>query len=341
MPSLTLKQLEAITGGTLHGDGNIIVSHVAALDKADQGSVTFLSNPRYKKQLPECKASLVMLKESELEFSHTNSLVVADPYVAYAKVAQALEDKQLPAYGIADSAVVHPTAKIGVGVSIGANACIEEGVEIGDHSSIGAGAYVGRFAKVGKKTNIWANATIYHHVIIGDECTFHAGAVIGADGFGYANEAGEWIKIPQVGRVIIGDRVEIGASTSIDRGALEDTVIESNVILDNQIQIGHNVHIGYGSCMAGCSVVGGSTHIGKYCIIGGASAISGHIEIADGTVITGRSMIVKSITTKGMYSSGMPAQPNREWRKSIARLNRLQETQNRLSELEKKIDSLK
>ncbi|OBT16885.1 UDP-3-O-(3-hydroxymyristoyl)glucosamine N-acyltransferase [Vibrio sp. UCD-FRSSP16_10] len=339
MTELTLQQLESITGGTLHGDPETRVSSVAAMDKAIEGQITFLSNPRYKKQLAECKASVVMVKESERELCTGNTLVVPDPYVAYAKVAQAFNTPELPAQDIAPSAFIAEDATLGANVSVGPNATIESGAVLGDNVSIGAGAYVGKNAVIGAGTQLWANATLYHHVQVGERCVFHSSSVIGADGFGYANERGEWIKIPQVGIVKIGDRVEVGASTTIDRGALDDTIIESNVILDNQIQIGHNVHISYGSCIAGGTVVGGSTHIGKYCIIGGGAAISGHLEIADGSMISGRAMILKSITEKGVYSSGMPAQPNREWRKSVARLNRLEDMLNRLNELEKKIAS--
>ncbi len=339
MTTLTLKQLEQITGGTLHGDAEATVSSVAAMDKAQPGQVTFMSNPRYKKQLAECQASVVMVKESELELCTGNVLVVADPYVAFAKVAQALDVPEKPATGISEAAFIAADATLGENVSVGPNATIESGAVIGDNASIGAGAYIGRNAKIGAGTQIWANATIYHHVEVGENCVFHSSSVIGADGFGYANERGEWVKIPQTGTVKVGDRVEIGASTTVDRGALDDTIVESNVILDNQIQIGHNVHISYGRCIAGGTVVGGSTHIGKYCIIGGGAAISGHLEIADGSMISGRAMILKSITEKGVYSSGMPAQPNREWRKSVARLNRLEDMLNRLNELEKKVNS--
>jgi UDP-3-O-[3-hydroxymyristoyl] glucosamine N-acyltransferase len=336
MTKLTLKQLEQITGGILYGDPDVTITSVASMDKATKGQITFLSNSKYKKQLPECQASVVMVKESERELCTTNSLVVADPYVAYAKVAQALNTPQMPAIGISEFAFIAPDAVIGQNVSVGPNATIDSGAVIGDNVSIGAGAYVGVNAKVGAGTQLWANTTLYHHVEVGEHCVFHSSCVIGADGFGYANERGEWIKIPQVGTVIIGDRVEVGASTTIDRGALDNTIIESNVILDNQLQIGHNVQIGYGTCIAGATVVGGSTHIGKYCIIGGAAAISGHLTIADGSMISGRAMILKSITEKGVYSSGMPAQPSREWRKSVARLNRLEAMFDRITELEKK-----
>jgi UDP-3-O-[3-hydroxymyristoyl] glucosamine N-acyltransferase len=180
--------------------------------------------------------------------------------------------------------------------------------------------------------------TIYHNVVVGERCLIQSGTVIGSDGFGYANERGEWIKIPQLGSVRIGNRVEIGACTTIDRGALDDTVIEDNVILDNQMQIAHNVHIGYGTAMAGGTIVAGSTKIGKYCIIGGASVLNGHIEIADGVTITGMGMVMRSIDEKGMYSSGIPLQTNKEWRKTAARVHRIDEMNKRLKAVEKLLE---
>ncbi|MCE7617484.1 UDP-3-O-(3-hydroxymyristoyl)glucosamine N-acyltransferase, partial [Vibrio fluvialis] len=240
--------------------------------------------------------------------------------------------------GIAPSAVVADDAKLGNNVSIGANAVIESGVELGDNVIIGAGCFIGKNAKLGDHTKLWANVTIYHNVVVGERCLIQSGTVIGSDGFGYANERGEWIKIPQLGSVRIGNRVEIGACTTIDRGALDDTVIEDNVILDNQMQIAHNVHIGYGTAMAGGTIVAGSTKIGKYCIIGGASVVNGHIEIADGVTITGMGMVMRSIDEKGMYSSGIPLQTNKEWRKTAARVHRIDEMNKRLKAVEKLLE---
>jgi UDP-3-O-[3-hydroxymyristoyl] glucosamine N-acyltransferase len=259
--------------------------------------------------------------------------------VAFAKVTQALDTTPAPAAGgIAPSAVVADDAKLGNNVSIGANAVIESGVELGDNVIIGAGCFIGKNAKLGDHTKLWANVTIYHNVLVGERCLIQSGTVIGSDGFGYANERGEWIKIPQLGSVRIGNRVEIGACTTIDRGALDDTVIEDNVILDNQMQIAHNVHIGYGTAMAGGTIVAGSTKIGKYCIIGGASVVNGHIEIADGVTITGMGMVMRSIDEKGMYSSGIPLQTNKEWRKTAARVHRIDEMNKRLKAVEKLLE---
>jgi UDP-3-O-[3-hydroxymyristoyl] glucosamine N-acyltransferase len=339
MVTLSLAELATLTGGTLYGDDNAKVTMVAPMDKAQQGHVTFLSNPKYAKHLAECKATVVMVKEAQREQALGNVLVVDDPYVAFAKVAQALDTTPAPASDIAPSAVIAEDAKLGRNVSIGANAVIESGVELADNVVIGAGCFVGKNAKLGSNTKLWSNVSIYHDVQIGSDCLVQANTVIGSDGFGYANEKGEWVKIPQLGSVRIGNRVEIGACTTIDRGALDDTVIEDNVIIDNQLQIAHNVHIGYGTAMAGGTIVAGSTSIGKYCIIGGGTVINGHISIADGVTITGMGMVMRGIEEKGMYSSGIPLQPNKEWRKTAARVHRIDEMNKRLKAVEKLLES--
>ncbi|SDH68061.1 UDP-3-O-[3-hydroxymyristoyl] glucosamine N-acyltransferase [Vibrio xiamenensis] len=338
MATLTLAELAKITGGTLHGDNHAEVTMVAPMDKATQGHVTFLSNPKYAKHLASCQATVVMVKEAQKSLFDGNVLVVDDPYVAFARVAQALDTTPAPAQGIAPSAVIADDASLGINVSVGANSVIESGVVLGDNVIIGANCFVGKNASLGSNSKLWANVSIYHDVVIGEDCLVQSGTVIGSDGFGYANERGEWIKIPQLGSVRIGNRVEIGACTSIDRGALDDTIIEDNVILDNQMQIAHNVHIGYGTAMAGGTIVAGSTRIGKYCIIGGASVINGHIEIADGVTITGMGMVMRSIEEKGVYSSGIPLQPNKEWRKTATRVHRIDEMNKRLKAVEKQLE---
>ncbi len=335
MTTLTLAELATITGGKLHGDDTAVVSMVAPMDKAQAGHVTFLSNPKYAKHLGECKATVVMIKESELELCSGNALVVDDPYIAFAQVTQAMDTTPSPAHGIAPSAVIADDATLGSNVSIGANAVIESGVVLGDNVVIGAGCFVGKQATIGANTKLWSNVSIYHNVEIGEDCLVQANTVIGSDGFGYANAKGEWIKIPQLGTVRIGNRVEIGSCTTIDRGALDDTVIEDNVILDNQIQIAHNVHIGYGTAMAGGTIVAGSTHIGKYVSIGGGSVINGHISIADGSMITGMAMVMRDIKEKGVYSSGIPLQTNKEWRKTAALVHRIDDLNKRLKSVEK------
>jgi UDP-3-O-[3-hydroxymyristoyl] glucosamine N-acyltransferase len=222
-------------------------------------------------------------------------------------------------------------------VSIGANAVIEKGVSLADNVSIGAGCFIGQNVKIGSSTALWANCTVYHQVEIGHDCLIQANTVIGSDGFGYAPVKGQyqWHKIPQLGSVIIGNRVEIGASTTIDRGALDNTHIKDGVILDNQIQIAHNVIIGENTAMAACSVIAGSSIIGKNCTIAGLVGINGHINVADNCVFTGMAMVTKDISTPGVYSSGMPAAPNKDWNKTNARVKRLDSLTKRVIELEK------
>ncbi|MDW1601500.1 UDP-3-O-(3-hydroxymyristoyl)glucosamine N-acyltransferase [Vibrio sp. Vb2960] len=338
MKTLTLAELATITGGELFGDESLVVSRVAPMDKAQEGDVTFLSNPKYAKHLSECQATVVMVKAEHKDQCVGNALVVSDPYVAFARVVQAMDTTPTPADDIAPSAVIAADVKMGENVTIGANAVIETGVELGDNVSVGAGCFIGKNAKLGNNTKLWANVTIYHEVSLGDDCLVQSGTVIGSDGFGYANDKGEWIKIPQLGSVRIGNRVEIGACTTIDRGALEDTIIEDNVILDNQLQIAHNVQIGYGTVMPGGTIVAGSTKIGKYCQIGGASVLNGHITIADGVAITGMGMVMRSIEEKGLYSSGIPLQTNREWRKTATRVHRIDEMNKRLKAVEKQLE---
>ncbi|EGX6962133.1 UDP-3-O-(3-hydroxymyristoyl)glucosamine N-acyltransferase [Vibrio alginolyticus] len=338
MKTLTLAELATITGGELFGDESLVVSRVAPMDKAQEGDVTFLSNPKYAKHLSECQATVVMVKAEHKDQCVGNALVVSDPYVAFARVVQAMDTTPTPADDIAPSAVIAGDVKMGENVTIGANAVIETGVELGDNVSVGAGCFIGKNAKLGNNTKLWANVTIYHEVSLGDDCLVQSGTVIGSDGFGYANDKGEWIKIPQLGSVRIGNRVEIGACTTIDRGALEDTIIEDNVILDNQLQIAHNVQIGYGTVMPGGTIVAGSTKIGKYCQIGGASVLNGHITIADGVAITGMGMVMRSIEEKGLYSSGIPLQTNREWRKTATRVHRIDEMNKRLKAVEKQLE---
>ncbi|WP_114785234.1 UDP-3-O-(3-hydroxymyristoyl)glucosamine N-acyltransferase [Vibrio tetraodonis] len=339
MATLTLAELATITGGKLYGDEQALVTMVSPMEKAQEGDVTFLSNPKYAKHLADCNATVVMVKDAQREMCAGNVLVVEDPYVAFAKVAQALDTTPASAEGIASSAVIADDVDIAEGVSIGANAVIESGVCLAENVVIGAGCFIGKDAQIGANTQLWSNVSIYHQVVIGSDCLIHANTVIGADGFGYANEKGEWIKIPQLGTVKIGNRVEIGSCTTIDRGALEDTIIEDNVIIDNQMQIAHNVHIGYGTAMAGGTIVAGSTTIGKYCMIGGASVLNGHIEIADGVTITGMGMVMRSIDEKGMYSSGIPLQPNKEWRKTAARVHRIDDMNKRLKAVEKQLET--
>ncbi|MDN3609254.1 UDP-3-O-(3-hydroxymyristoyl)glucosamine N-acyltransferase [Vibrio ostreicida] len=339
MTTLTLEQLASITGGELWGDASAVISKVAPMDKAQLGDVTFLSDSKYAKYLSDCQATVVMVKAEHKDLCCNNALVVSDPYVAFARVVQAMDTTPKPAEEIAPNAVIADDAVIGKNVAIGANAVIESCVKLADNVAVGPGCFIGKNVQIGENTKLWSNVSVYHDVTIGSSCLIQANTVIGSDGFGYANEKGEWIKIPQLGSVRIGNRVEIGACTTIDRGALDDTIIEDNVIIDNQIQIAHNVHIGYGTAMAGGTIVAGSTKIGKYCVLGGGCVVNGHIEITDGVTITGMGMVMRGIDEKGIYSSGVPLQPNREWRKTAARVHRIDAMNKRLKNLEKQLES--
>lgn len=339
MQSISLKELADRIGATLHLSANDTeqtqISSLGTLASAGIGQISFLSNTKYRSQLADTAAQAVILHPDELSHCPGTALVHENPYVGFALAAQALDSTPDAANGIHPTAVVADDVEMGTNVQLGANAVIESGVKLGDNVQIGAGTFVGKECQIGHHTKLWANVTIYHNTVIGEHCLVQSATVIGSDGFGYANDKGKWIKIPQLGRVVIGDRVEIGASTTIDRGALEDTVIADGVILDNQLQIAHNVKIGENTAMAACSVIAGSTTIGSNCSIAGLCGINGHMEITDNVHITGMSMVTKSITEPGVYSSGMPAVPNREWRKNAVHLKQLSSIAQRVKALEK------
>ncbi|QIM66778.1 UDP-3-O-(3-hydroxymyristoyl)glucosamine N-acyltransferase [Mannheimia granulomatis] len=340
MANFRLIDLAEHIGGTLKGNADLAIQSIAALDKAGSSQITFISNAKYRENLTACNAAAIIVSPADVEFCREdqNLIIVDNPYVAYAKLAQYMDSTPKAANGIHPNAVISPDAKLGNNVSIAANAVIESGVELGDDVIIGAGCFVGKNSKIGARTQLWANVSIYHNVQIGSDCLIQSSAVIGSDGFGYANDKGQWIKIPQTGGVIIGNRVEIGSCTCIDRGALDPTVIEDNVIIDNLCQIAHNVHIGFGTAVAGGVIMAGSLKVGRFCQIGGASVINGHMEICDGAIITGMGMVMRPITEKGIYSSGIPLQTNKEWRKTAALVMNIDEMNKRLKSLEKRFN---
>ncbi|MFZ7129273.1 UDP-3-O-(3-hydroxymyristoyl)glucosamine N-acyltransferase [Avibacterium avium] len=339
--SYSLEELAQQIGATIRGNANVLIDSIAPLDKAQSNQLTFISNIKFRNLLAQSQAGILVVSENDVEFCspESNLLIVKDPYVAYAVLAQYMDSTPKAAAGIAPSAVISASAKLGENVSIGANAVIEDEVELGDNVIIGAGCFIGKGAKIGANTQLWANVNIYHQVQIGEHCLIQSGAVIGSDGFGYANDKGRWIKIPQTGTVIIGNHVEIGACTCIDRGALDATVIEDNVIIDNLCQIAHNVHIGTGTAVAGGVIMAGSLKVGRYCLIGGASVINGHMEIADKVTVTGMGMVMRPITEPGVYSSGIPLQPNKEWRKTAALTLDIDKMNKRLKAVEKKLNN--
>jgi UDP-3-O-[3-hydroxymyristoyl] glucosamine N-acyltransferase len=331
----TLTQLAERFGLGLRGDGGIVIEGVATLARAGAGQLAFLANPRYRSELAHTAASAVVLRAEDAENAQVACLVAANPQAAFARIAALYDPRTLPFPGthasasIDPSAQVHPHASIGAFVSIGARSVIAAG------AIVGAGCVIGEDCVVGEECELVARVTLVCRVRLGRRVLVHPGAVLGADGFGNAMENGRWLKIPQLGGVLIGDDCEIGANTTIDRGTLDDTVLEEDVRLDNQIQIAHNVHIGAHTAMAGCVGVAGSTKIGRYCLIAGAVGINGHIEICDHVVIHAAGTVLNSIDEPGEYSSGTLLQDHRAWRRNVARFKHLDELARKLNALAK------
>lgn len=340
-PKYTLRHIAYLIQAELQGDPDTVITGINALDKAKKGDIAFLDNARYQKYLPDTHASAVILSANDSVNCKTNALVTANPYLAYAKVAKLFEKALTKIAGIHPSAIIGKNCQIHSTASIGPNAVIGDEVIIEADVTIGAHCVIGERSIIGANTRLWSGVTLYHAVNIGRGVIIHSGAVIGSDGFGNANEKGAWFKVPQLGGVRIGDNVEIGANTTIDRGALEDTIIEEGVRLDNQIQIAHNVIIGAHTAIAACTGIAGSAKIGKYCLIGGGVGIAGHIEIADKVMITGMSGITHSIKQPGVYSSTMPAMESKKWWKILAYLHKFAEVFTRLRKIEKIIEQRK
>jgi len=331
--AIALGELAVRFGCELNGDPDAQVDSVATLQNATARAVTFLANPRYRRHLAQTRAGAVILEARFAADCAVAALIAADPYITYARVASLLfPEPQFPA-GIDRGAQIDGSASIASSASIGANVVIEAGVRIGERTRIGPGCVIMQGSTLDADTRLVANVTLCHDVHIGARVLVHPGVVIGADGFGLAPERGRWIKVPQVGCVRIGNDVEIGANTTVDRGAIDDTIIEDGVKLDNQIQIGHNVRVGAHTAIAGCTGVSGSTSIGRNCMIGGLVGIAGHLEICDGVIITGRTLVSRSITRPGMYSGGLPADEVRRWRRNAARFRHLDELARRVEQL--------
>lgn len=337
-PGLTLHELIRDVGGELLGDGEVRIQAVRSLAQAGKGDLSFLSNAKYRKQLDATGASAVILAPVDRDSTQLPRILTPNPYAYLAKVLGRLYPAAALASGVHPSAVIHPNARVAASASIAAHAVIGAHADIGEEVEIGAGSMIGDGVSIGAGSRIYPGVTIYALCVLGARVIVHAGVIIGADGFGLAHEGGRWIKIPQVGRVLIGDDVEIGANTTIDRGALEDTVIEEGVKLDNQIQVAHNVRIGAHTAIAGCVGIAGSAIIGKHCMIGGAAMILGHLEIADGTTISTGTLVSKSITEAGTYSAMWTAMPHREWLKDVAQMRKVQTLAERVRALEQKID---
>lgn len=334
--SYQLLELAQRLGAVLVGDPKHEIRALATLQNAEAYSLSFLANPAYKKYLSSTKAGAVLIHPDLQDEFAGNKLVTANPYIDYARASSLFSPLRAPAVGVHPSAVIGRDCVIAADVSIGANAVIGDAVTLSQGAVIGPGCYVGDDTSIGKNTRLAANVSIYHGVVIGDDCILHSGCVIGADGFGFAPQSGGWLKIHQLGGVVIGNNVEIGACTCIDRGALDNTCIGDGVIIDNQVQIAHNVRIGKNTAIAGHSAIAGSTIIGANCTISGAVAIVGHITLADKVHITARSLVSASISEAGSYSSGTPLAQTKDWRKNAARFRQLDSLATRLIKLERK-----
>ncbi|WP_239481957.1 UDP-3-O-(3-hydroxymyristoyl)glucosamine N-acyltransferase [Pseudomonas insulae] len=337
-PALTLGQLAERLGATLRGAENKRITGLATLHEAGPEQLSFLANPQYRRFLATTQAGAVLLTAKDAEGYAGDALLVADPYLAYARISHLFDPKPQAVAG-----QVHPTAVIAADAlldptaSVGPHAVIESGARIGAGVTIGAQCFIGARTVIGDGGWLAPRVTLYHDVTIGQRVSIQSGAVIGGEGFGFANERGVWQKIAQIGGVTIGDDVEIGSNTTIDRGALADTVIGNGVKLDNQIMIAHNVQVGDHTAMAGCVGISGSAKIGKHCMLAGGVGLVGHIEICDGVFVTGMTMVTRSITEPGAYSSGTAMQTAGEWKKSAARFRQLDDMARRLQTLEKRL----
>ncbi len=331
----TVAELADRFGLSFRGDGARVIDGVGTLAGAGPTQLSFLSNSKYTTQLATTRAGVVVVREGDLDACQGTALIARDPYVAYARIAALFERLPAAPPGIHPSAVIEPGARISESASIGPCCVIGRGAVIEDGAILGPHCIIGEDCTVGAQSRLVARVTLVTRVTLGQRVLVHPGAVIGSDGFGLAFDKDHWIKLPQLGGVRIGDDCEIGANTTIDRGALDDTVLEEDVRLDNQIQIAHNVHVGAHTAMAGCAAVAGSAKIGRYCMIGGNAGVLGHLELADRVTITAKSLVTHSIREPGEYSSGVPLQDNRQWRKNAARFKHLDEYARRLSALEK------
>lgn len=338
--TMTLGQLAEALGATLKGSEALQITGLATLQEAGPGQLSFLANPQYRKYLDNSHAAAVLLKAADAESFAGNALIVADPYLAYARISHLFDPKPKAVAGIHPSAVVAEDAQVDASASVGPFAVVESGARIGANVSIGAHCVIGARCVVGEGGWLAPRVTLYHDVTIGKRVVIQSGAVIGGEGFGFANEKGVWRKIAQIGGVTIGDDVEIGVNTAVDRGALSDTRIADGVKLDNQIQIAHNVQIGEHTAMAACVGISGSTRIGKHCTIAGGVGMVGHIDVCDNVFVSGMTMVTRSITEPGAYSSGTAMQPLADWRKSAARIRQLDDMAKRLQQLEKRVDTV-
>ncbi|MHB8347105.1 MAG: UDP-3-O-(3-hydroxymyristoyl)glucosamine N-acyltransferase [Acidiferrobacterales bacterium] len=340
MAAVTLEELARRFRGQVRGDGTHEICGVATLAGAGPRDIAFLSNPNFHRYLDTTRAGAVILTEDDVRHYSGNALVVDQPHLCFARIAAMLNPEPAWEPGIHASATVASGVQISPTAWIGPQSVVEAGAVIGDNVFIGPGCFVDRGARIGDGSRLVAHVTVCRECIVGRRCLVHPGAVIGGDGFGYAQDGASWVKVPQLGRVVLGDDVDVGSNTTIDRGALGDTVIADGVKLDNLIQIAHNVQIGEHTAMAAFVGVSGSVIIGKRCTFGGRAGIAGHLEITDDVHVTGTSLVSGSITKPGVYSSAISSEEAGSWRKNAARLRQLDALVRRVKELEQKVQRL-
>lgn len=335
MKTYRLHELAELLQAELRGAPDCLIQGLGTLQHAGPQQLAFLANASYRKQLAETAAGAVLLTAADAEGYAGNCLVVADPYLAYARLSHLFDRKPQPQSGIHPSAVVASSARVAASASIGPGVVIEEDAVIEDNVVLGAHCYVGARSRIGKDGWLAPRVTLYHDVSIGERVVIQSGAVLGGEGFGFARQDGQWLKIAQIGGVTVGNDVEIGANTTIDRGALDDTRIGNDVKLDNQIMIAHNVEVGDHTAMAACVGISGSTKIGRNCMLAGGVGLVGHIEICDNVFVTGMTMVTHSINEPGAYSSGTAMQPAGDWKKNAVRFRQLDDMARRIRALEK------
>lgn len=325
----------------VRGGGARLIRGVAPLARAGGDELAFLANPRYASDLATTGAGVVVLSAAHADACTVPALIAKDPYLAYARIAALFERERARSPGIHASAVVDPSARVDTSACIGPGCVIEADAVVEAGAVLGAHCVIGPDCTVGAQSRLGAHVTLVTRVTLGKRVIVHPGAVLGADGFGIARDRTGWVKVPQLGGVRIGDDCEIGANTTIDRGALDDTVLEEDVRLDNQIQIAHNVRIGAHTAIAGCAAVAGSASIGRNCLIAGGAGVLGHLEITDGVTITAMSLVTHAIREPGVYSSGTPIEDNHAWRRNAARMRQLDRMARRIAALEKQVESLR
>jgi UDP-3-O-[3-hydroxymyristoyl] glucosamine N-acyltransferase len=338
--TISLGELAVRFGCELHGDPATLVDSVATLGEAHGRAVAFLADSRHRRQLPETRAAVVVLDRESAAGCPVAALVSENPRATFARIVALLHPRERPAAGVHPTAVIDPEARIDPSAHVGALAVVGARATVGPRAVIGPHCVLDRDVRVAEEAWLVARVTLGRAVTIGARTLIHPGVVIGSDGFGFAQDSGSWVKVPQVGSVRIGADVEIGANTTIDRGAIEDTVLEDGVKLDNLIQIGHNVRIGAHTAIAGCTGISGSTVIGRRCMIGGAVSIGGWLSICDDVVVTGTTMVSRSIASPGVYSSGIPLEEAHSWRKLVARFKRLSSLYDRLAAVERAVAKL-